>query len=85
MPGHGAGAYFGAAERGAGVCEQAYFLAIPALQQGVGKAAHERVACSGGVHHVHFEGGNSGDFLGRGDQAAVCAECDGDHRRTHTK
>jgi hypothetical protein len=83
--GHGAGADFCAAERGAGVCEQANFLAIPALQQGVGKAAHEGIACAGSVHYVHFKGGNFGNFFGRGDEAAVRAESDGDDRGAHAE
>src|SRR5271170_8522221 len=62
--GHGAGADFCAAERGAGVCEQANFLAIPTLQEGVGEAAHEGVPGAGGVNHVHFESGNFGNYFG---------------------
>ena len=81
MLGHCAGADFCAAEGSAGVCEQADLLDIPALQQSVGEAAHEGVARSGGVHYVHFEGGNFGDFFGRGDKAAVRAESDGDDGR----
>ena len=46
----------------------------------VGKAAHEGVACTRGVHYIHFEGGDSGDFFGSGDEAAVGAERDGDYQ-----
>src|SRR5712692_11290104 len=49
---HGAGPDLRATKCGAGVGEYADLLVAPALQQGVGEPAHERVPGAGGVHDV---------------------------------